>query len=112
MMDITIFTIIPLPAPDQLSLQGQARGKQGVLSVHKNEKITSTHTKIKFPITVIYIFFSMMDIQNFLDWGVGGGAGVNFFSRILFIFLLFHQCNNINTTYQQFMLLFTLVFGT
>ena len=73
-----------------------------IRSEQENEKMTRTVPILKSnSILFNYFFFSTMDISIFPDRGRGVDWEGEFYFLSLY-FLLFHQCNNINITYQQF----------
>ena len=102
MIDIKIFTYGG-------GAGGQARRGQGALSVQKNKKITRT-VPILTSDSTYFSFFFLQWILKIFHWGGTRGQAWGGWIFFLRISILFHQCNNKNITYQQFLLLFTLYY--
>ena len=70
---------------------------EGAIRSEKQENYKNwTHTKIKFPIIFIQIFFFVWWIYKIFLTGGGSGRGLG--GEFFIFLLLFHQCNNISIT--------------
>ena len=95
---------------------GLTRRGQGALSVQRSEKNhkNSTHTKFKFYLIFIKEVFlqwilKILQINQKFIWRGRRRQAWGWWNLFFWhISTLFHQCNNKNSIYQQFLLLFTL----